>query len=269
MSQNIQAMIVEDNQQLAESIRSYFGKKNGIDIVDITSDSLDAIERLKKYRLDVIILDLIMPRSDGFVLLEHLAANENIRKPEVVVLSSMGNDSIIRRACKLGASYYMMKPFSMADLHERILNIVGTGKTSWARSIHSPNSAKTTDQCISELLSNFGISPEHKGYRYIYEAVNLVIGQPDLIKSITKQLYPRIGAKFGCSPLAVERSIRHTIGVAYNEKALRSDESLALVPHAQHQKFTNGEFISLISSRVQDILTNQTSENSGGHHETD
>ena len=250
MSRNIQAMIVEDNQQLAESIRSYFVIKKGIDVVDIASNSLDAIERLKAYKLDVIILDLIMPRSDGFVLLEHLAKLENKRRPEVFVLSSLGNDAFVKRACDLGAIYYMMKPFSMADLHERIVNIIGTGKTSWMRPAHSPNNVRSSDHYLAELLSHFGISSKYKGYQYICKAVNLVITQPDLMNNITKQLYPKIGRDFNCSPLAVERSIRHVIETTYNAGALQSDDNSICDSRAKRQRPSNGEFISIISSKV-------------------
>jgi two-component system response regulator (stage 0 sporulation protein A) len=110
---------------------------------------------------------------------------------------------------------------------------------------------KSEDQCIPELLSHFGISSQYKGYQYIYEAVNLVIAQPDLIHNITKQLYPKIGAKFHCSPLAVERSIRHAIEVANNGKPVQCDDNFICGFQDQRHRLTNGEFISLISSKAQ------------------
>jgi len=256
MPRRIQAMIVEDNRQLAESIRSFFVMKNVMEVVEIASDSLDAIEKLKACGPDVIILDLVMPRSDGFVLLEYLNTLQGKSKPEVLVLSSLGHETIIKRACALGAVYYMLKPFSMEDLHERVVHIAGLRETSRTQSIQPFTGVKSIEQCLSTLLSDFGISRQHKGYQYISEAVNLVIAQPDLINNITKRLYPEVGKKLNCSPLAVERSIRRAIEVArISEAAQLDDHSIYDAPSPRH-RLSNGEFISLISSKVLNALSN-------------
>lgn len=249
MPRRIQAMIVEDNRQLAESIRSFFVMKNVMEVVEIASDSLDAIEKLKACGPDVIILDLVMPRSDGFVLLEYLNTLQSKSKPEVLILSSLGHETIIKRACALGAVYYMIKPFSMEDLHERVLSIAGIKEPSRARAVPPLGGVKSIDQCLSTLLPDFGISIKHKGYQYLCEAVKLSVAQPDLINNITKQLYPEIGRKLNCSPLAVERSIRRAIEVAFSgETSQVGDHSIHDPP--QRYRLSNGEFISLLSSKV-------------------
>lgn len=243
-------MIVEDNQPLVELIRSFFAIKNEIDVVDTASNSTEAIEKLKIHAVDVIILDLIMPRSDGFVLLEYL--NTQKKRPEVLVLTALGREDIVRKAFSLGASYYMIKPFSMEILHERVIGIVTNGASilSSAESGGSRRNsdAKTIDYYLGAILSGYGISEQSKGYQYLFEAVKIVIANPEMINTITKQLYPEIGQKFNCSALAVERSIRRVIGDAWKETIQGDQIADCELPDPQHRP-SNSEFISMISTK--------------------
>lgn len=125
MKDCVRVMIVEDNPQIADSIRNYLTKKNEIEVVGIAFNSLEAIELLKTAIPDLIILDLVMPKSDGFVLLEFLQRSKFEKTPEVIVLSAVSSEIIIKRACALGAVYYMIKPFSMGVLYERVQDVIG------------------------------------------------------------------------------------------------------------------------------------------------
>ena len=253
MPRNIQAMIVEDNQPLVELMQRFFSVKEGIDIVSTAPNSEDAIEKMKTTRVDVIILDLIMPRSDGFVLLEYL--NTLQQRPEVIVLTALSDGEIIRRACRLGATYYMIKPFSMEILHERIVGIamdsdsvesIETKPGAFQRS----TDGKIVDHYLETVLSGYGISKQCKAYKYLQEALELIIAHPDFIRSITKQLYPEIGRKYDCSPVAVERSIRRVIEDAWNSETIqRGENPISELFDSKHRP-TNREFISLIISKV-------------------
>lgn len=248
MAQNIRVMIVEDNLQLAESIRSFFVKKNAIEVSGIAFNSLEAIEMLKTTRPDIILMDLVMPRSDGFVLLEHLNTWEHEKKPEVIVISSLSHEVIIKRACELGAIYYMVKPFSMEDLHERVLHILGI--RSVERTPAAPKISHTLDQRISSLFLKIGIPPQNKGYQYLNEAVKMAIAKPELVSSITKQLYPSVGKVFNTSPVNVERAIRHAIESAWESGRLQNiNEIFKCTVFSPSYKPANGEFISIVSTK--------------------
>ena len=70
-----------------------------------------------EHSVDLIVLDIIMPHVDGLGVLEQL---KRIKDFKVIVLSAVGQDNITQRAVSLGADYYMVKPFDMNLLVDRI-----------------------------------------------------------------------------------------------------------------------------------------------------
>lgn len=125
MLEKVEVMIVEDNEQLAESMSVYFESKNNISVTGIASNAFEAIELLKETIPDTIILDLVMPQADGFVLLQYLLTTPLKKKPQVIVLSAMSNEIIMKKACDMGAIYYVVKPFALSILYERIVSLAG------------------------------------------------------------------------------------------------------------------------------------------------
>ncbi len=252
MGKCFQVMLAEDNIELSKAIKSYFDIKKDIEINAIAHNALEAIELLRSDMPDLIVLDLVMPYADGFVLLEHLKENAYAKTPEVIVLSSLNHEAIIKRACDYGAIYYMAKPFSMEDLHDRILNILN-------RRMISANQQEPTRQTVPQQMENqemesffmdIGISPHTKGFLFLCKAIELTLQNPNLIFNLTKELYPSIGALCQTTAANVEHSIRHSIEVAWNSKKIFNANQFFKADVFSHQyKPSNGEFISVITKR--------------------
>ncbi|XJZ26923.1 response regulator [Bacillota bacterium Lsc_1132] len=68
----------------------------------------EAIEKFKELRPDLVIMDLIMPHTDGFTVLKHILNLEPGAK--VVICSSMGQQSMIKESLKIGAKGFIVKP---------------------------------------------------------------------------------------------------------------------------------------------------------------
>ena len=255
MSLLSQVMIVEDNTQLAEAIKSYFTKKNVIEVAGIANNSAEAIELLKsaspgRYHFRSCYASV----EDGFVLLEHLNRADCEKKPEVLVLSSLSHESVIKRACDLGAVYYMVKPFTMEDLHERVQDILGMRSGARAKNV-APEIEYSIDQRLATLFLKIGIPSQNKGYQYLIEAIKMVIEKPDLINNITKKLYPGIGDLYDTSSINVERAMRHAIEVAWESSKLQNiNELFECNVFAPNYKPANGEFIALVSTRLLNSL---------------
>ncbi len=79
--------------------------------VDIAHDGEEAIEKISSNTPDVVLLDLIMPRKNGFEVLAEISKNEASKKPPIIVFSTLGQTSDIERATKLGAITYVNKTF--------------------------------------------------------------------------------------------------------------------------------------------------------------
>ena len=89
-------------------------------VVIEASDGQEAIEKASEIDADLVILDLYMPRVDGFGVLEHLRNHENYRDKPIVALtaSAMAGDS--ERAISRGFTSYISKPVKMTELRQEI-----------------------------------------------------------------------------------------------------------------------------------------------------
>lgn len=100
-------LIAEDEEVLAKVFEEKF-KKAQFD-VRLVADGEEALKELKSFKPDVMVLDLMMPRKDGFEVLEAMKRDPSLPKPPVVVVSNLGEDSDIKKALQLGAADYFIK----------------------------------------------------------------------------------------------------------------------------------------------------------------
>ncbi len=100
-------LIVEDDQQVA---RVYGIKFSGAGYEVVSAfDGEEGIGKINAERPDIVLLDLMLPRKDGFAVLEEMKKNGNLSKIPVIVLSNLGQDEDRERALKLGAVDYIVK----------------------------------------------------------------------------------------------------------------------------------------------------------------
>ncbi len=116
-------LIVEDDKFLLNAYRVKL-QKAGFEI-KIAMDGEEAIETLKGYTPDLILLDLILPKKDGFAVLEELKAKENWKKIPVLIASNLGQKEDIDRGMALGAADYVVKTdLSLDALVEEINSLL-------------------------------------------------------------------------------------------------------------------------------------------------
>lgn len=110
---------------------------------------------------------------------------------------------------------------------------------------------KTLDERIANLFISVGIPAHIKGYQFLREAIKMTIETPEIINSITKQLYPGIAQRYQTSASKVERAIRHAIEVAWNRGKIENINNVfGIKIYAPNEKPTNGEFIALVADKL-------------------
>ena len=245
----IRVMLADDNQSILRLLADFFSRKEEIELVAAVSDGTEIADAVLMHRPDILVMDIIMPRKDGFMALEELKQMEDGLRPKVIVLTGLSRDDFIMRAISLGASYYMVKPFDMNLLYSRIVEIAGEGKAGYsADTVAAPESA---DEEITNLFLTIGIPANIKGYAYLREAVQMVMQDRTLLSRITKELYPGIARRFDTSASKVERAMRHAIEVAWSRGRLDSvNKMYGYKLFDAMDKPTNGEFISCVSEKV-------------------
>ena len=119
----IRVLMIDDNQSLVDMVREYFQDHNRIEVVLSSENGEDGLATIinKEKEYDVILLDLVMPKKDGLYVLEEL--NKRGIEKNIIVETSYNEPKVIRKVSEYGVNYYILKPFDLADLENRILEI--------------------------------------------------------------------------------------------------------------------------------------------------
>ena len=247
----IRVMLADDNLNILRLLSDFLERKPDIELVAAVSDGMEVPDAVRQHAPEILVMDIIMPRRDGFMILEALGAMEEAVRPRVIVLTGLARDDFIMRAIRLGASYYMVKPFDMNLLYERIVEIARDAPRSVAADALPEGERESVDEQITNLFLTLGIPAHIKGYQYLREAVRMVLENHDVINRITKELYPGIARKYETSASKVERAMRHAIEVAWTRGRLETvNQMYGYKVFKREDKPTNGEFIALVSDKI-------------------
>jgi len=111
-------LIVDDEPDLLSVLR--FGLEvDGFDVIE-ASDGEQGLNLARENSPDLIVLDLMLPRMDGYKVCRALKFDERYRRIPVFILSARSGDVDRRLALELGADAYVTKPYDMRDLVGRI-----------------------------------------------------------------------------------------------------------------------------------------------------
>ncbi|WP_343486570.1 response regulator [Allomuricauda sp. d1] len=113
-------LIVDDEPNIVMSLEYAFKKKNFE--VFIARDGTEALEIAEKEIPNVILLDIMMPKLDGYETLKRLRANNMLKDSKVIFISAKSKTADIEKGLELGADSYMAKPFSV----KKVVNNVET-----------------------------------------------------------------------------------------------------------------------------------------------
>ncbi len=124
MSKSI--LIVDDESYIVTSL-SYVMQNAGFE-VDSASDGEEALEKVKTRAPDLIILDVMMPKLDGFEVCKAIRANPDWNSVRIIMLTAKGRDSEREKGLALGADDYLTKPFSTRDILRRAQEILAENR---------------------------------------------------------------------------------------------------------------------------------------------
>lgn len=243
---NILIAIDDDN---AKSINNYFSSINGYSVCACCNDGESAIDNIVNLQPDVVILDLILPKVDGFAVLDFISKKLLTKRPLVIVVSALTQDAFVNKALSAGANDFLAKPFSLDSLKSHI-DALFSGTPITNNSL-SKSKSKVIEEQITTVFLTIGIPAHIKGYQYLREAIKLTFEHPNYINNITKELYPAIAQKFETTPSKVERAIRHAIEIAWNRGRIESINTIfGIKVYNNADRPTNSEFIALVADKM-------------------
>lgn len=245
MEKVINIVVIDDNEVVTGSVKKYFSNNAVINVVNTFTNGKTGLEYLIKYsnNYDLVVLDILLPEIDGLKILDELK-RRGIQK-KVIVLSSYKDDYSIRKAQDLGADYFMLKPFDLASLEERIKDI--NEKEEYPKIANHGD----IEIEVSTILHDLGIPSHIRGYQYIREGILLIYESKKIVTLVTKDVYPEIAAKFNTTSSRVERAIRHAIEISWIRGDLKLMERIfGNSIDFERSKPTNSEFLTTIADRM-------------------
>jgi two-component system alkaline phosphatase synthesis response regulator PhoP/two-component system response regulator VicR len=107
-------MAVDDERHIVRLIQVNL-ERSGYQVVT-AFDGPDALKKVETDRPDLIVLDVMMPKMDGFEVLKRLQANPETREIPVIMLTAKAQDADVFRGWASGVSAYLTKPFNPLEL---------------------------------------------------------------------------------------------------------------------------------------------------------
>ena len=118
----INILIVEDEKEIREGVSEYRAEV-GYSVIS-AEDGMQAIELFKNNKIDLVILDIMLPKANGFVVLNKIRQESNV---PVIMLTAMSDDYTQIMSFDEEADDYITKPFSIIVLHKRIEALLRRG----------------------------------------------------------------------------------------------------------------------------------------------
>lgn len=100
-------LVVEDDHFLLKAYNTKL-KKSGYQ-VETAMDGNEALEKMKAVKPDLVLLDLVMPKKNGFEVLQEVQKDTKLKKIPVIILSNLGQESDRKKGLELGAVSYLVK----------------------------------------------------------------------------------------------------------------------------------------------------------------
>jgi len=269
----IEVLLADDNREFANLLSEYISEQEDLSVAGVAYNGEEVMEMIEEKGIvpDVLILDIIMPHLDGLGVLERLRELNLDPAPKIVMLTAFGQENITQKAVQLGASYYILKPFDMDVLVNRIRQLaagpvpqVSSGSSGGTLSSISsqmrkrpsllsskPQGKPNLDASITNIIHEVGVPAHIKGYQYLRDAITMVYNNIELLSAVTKTLYPAIAEKYRTTPSRVERAIRHAIEVAWTRGNIDSISHLfGYTINISKAKPTNSEFIAMVADKL-------------------
>lgn len=244
-------VVADDNRDFCQLLTEVIQSEPDLELAGVAHNGLEVLDLVERTHPDVVVLDIIMPHLDGVGVLERLGQGDREARPKVIILTAFGQEAITQRVVELGADYYILKPFDLDVLIQRIRQL---GEQPGQRSPAGARERKgqtNLEAEVTSIIHELGIPAHIKGYLYLREAILLVTERVELLGGVTKELYPTVAQKYQTTPSRVERAIRHAIEVAWSRGNIDAiHRFFGYTVDYERGKPTNSEFIAMVADRL-------------------
>ncbi|EXI90562.1 MAG: Alkaline phosphatase synthesis transcriptional regulatory protein PhoP [Accumulibacter sp.] len=120
---NRKILIADDEQNIVISIE-FLLRREGFEVL-VAGDGEEALAKVRGERPDLVLLDVMMPKMNGFDVCQALRADPDLAGTRILMLTAKGRDTEVSKGLGLGADGYMTKPFSTKELLAEVRKLLG------------------------------------------------------------------------------------------------------------------------------------------------
>ena len=124
MNNKMNVYLVDDSMEMIHSMKEALTKSDGYQVIGSATNGEQCVNELRGKHLDVLVLDLIMPKKDGISVLHDLKKN-HIQVDHIICTTPFVNDLIVAGVQNYRIDYILMKPFEIEQLCDKLNFIVG------------------------------------------------------------------------------------------------------------------------------------------------
>ncbi len=116
-------LIADDEPNIVISLE-FLMAREGYEVV-VAGDGEEALEQIERHAPDLVLLDVMMPKRNGYEVCQQIRSTPRWRDIKVIMLTAKGRDAEVAKGLALGADAYMTKPFSTKDLVQQVKRVLG------------------------------------------------------------------------------------------------------------------------------------------------
>ncbi len=196
--------IIEDEEVNREILVEYLEDMSSECVVEVAVDGAEALEKLEKdpKKFDVILLDRMMPNMDGMAVLKRIKAHPILQHLPVIFQTALATKEDIVEGMKVGAHYYLTKPFDS----EMLLSVVRTAVRN------RMEFRRMTDEVSTRLSTMCCLTSASFSFKTVKEGKNLAILLANACENAEKSVV-------GLTELLVNAVEHGNLGITYDEKS--------------------------------------------------
>jgi len=118
--------IIEDDLNILYGLKDIFSSNDyEVETSDSNEELDDLIKRIKKFKTNIVVLDLVLPKLDGLEIIKTIKSNDDIKDVEIFIFTDLSDEDGKSRSVGLGANYYFMKnEFDIYAFANKIMRIM-------------------------------------------------------------------------------------------------------------------------------------------------
>jgi len=123
MTEKNKVLIIEDEKMISEMYKTKF-EMEGFEVIQ-AFDGKDGLDKAKELKPEVILLDIILPKLDGFLVLKEIRSDNTLKNIPVFLLTNLGQEDDVKKGKDLGAEGYFVKAnHSPAEILEKVKSVL-------------------------------------------------------------------------------------------------------------------------------------------------